>query len=206
MRLAEQEGALRTFTHWIAERFVMLHANWRTLELLTVPIVLPVPSALLAFADAEDIWRDALSRISHEPAGLLLQVDTPELPSDLSLPVRRAIVPAYVGGSAGAEHDLVFVRPTADHSTETAERALTDTRYPMLVGPLADPSAHAQLLACSERVAWFSNADNDDNVYSPRAFARLMSRTAVAPLLAPDTQTHQYSTIAQRQGRNFVRE
>ncbi len=182
VRLAEQEGALRAFTQWIAERFAMLHANWRTLELLTVPIVLPIPSALLAFADAEDIWHEALSRIDHDPDDLLLQIDAPDLPLELSPPVRRAIVPSYVDGAVRAACDLVFVRPGSDGSCVNAERALADTRYPMLVGPLLDPAAHAALLGFGERVAWFSNVDNEANVYTPRAFARLMSQCAVVPL------------------------
>lgn len=181
-RLAEQAGGLAAFTCWLAERVTMLQSNWRALEFSTVPIVLPFSAELLDFSDVWRIWRDVLTRVELERRDLLLQLDAPIAEQALALPVRRmiALTDADMAGVSGC--DMLFVRPQAGGCCRQAEQALQTSRYSMLLGPLSDPVAQAGLLAEQSRIAWFSGANNEHNLLTPRRFARLVSRHELAPL------------------------
>jgi len=181
--LAEQEGALRAFAQWIAERLAMLQANWRTLELPTVPIVLPVPPSLFAVQGARHIWAAALERVGRGRRDLVLQIEPSEAGHGLAMRQARTAAIDQTGQCADiGAGNLVFVRPDKNNGCEAAQRALSTTRYPILVGPLLEPLSQSELLDNHQRVAWFTEADNDNNLYTPRGFARLMSQQALAPL------------------------
>ncbi|GAB3674801.1 hypothetical protein GCM10028792_11900 [Salinisphaera aquimarina] len=180
-RLAEKDGALRAFTQWIARRFSLLHGNWRTLELNTVPIVLPIPSAMLAFADAEAVWRDALRRTDRDPNDLILRLDYPVAAADqASLPLRRALPVSAHDDALPADCDVLCVDPVRVNGDARDWCARFDALdRPVLFGPVADPAAHREILA-HERVLWFSEREED--VHSPRSFARLLARNTPAPI------------------------
>lgn len=174
-RLAEQDGALRAFTQWIARRFSLLHSNWRTLELATVPIVLPIPSAMLAFADAEAVWRDALRRTDRDPNDLVLRLSRRSRRYVHSaLPVRRAITLAGHDRPLPSDCDIACIEPDQIGDDIEAWRArVEELRCPVLLGPINDVERYTALVEHS-RVLWYS--DSDDSLYTPRAFARLLAR------------------------------
>lgn len=179
-RLAEQENALRAFTQWIARRFSLLHGNWRTLELATVPILLQVPSALLAFADAEAVWREALRRTDRDPDDLILRV----APGDVDaaspgVPVRRALTLDSPEVEIADQCDLLCLN--AD-DVDGAHAPWRDTMArldrPVLLGPIADPEAWSDLIEAG--ACWYR--DSADALHSPRSFGRLLAREAVWPI------------------------
>lgn len=179
IRLAEKEGALRAFTQWIARRLSLLHGNWRTLELATVPIVVPIPSAMLGFADAEAVWRDALRRTDRDPDDLILSLGSQES-AHASLPVRRALPLAGRRAESPRECDLFWLH--AEHingdMSEWSTR-LDAMDCPVLFGPVRYPEKYPDILG-HERVVWFS--DEEDALQSPRSFARLLMRHSIAPI------------------------
>ena len=174
-RLAEKDGALRAFTQWLARRFSLLHSNWRTLEINTVPIVLPIPSAMLAFADAETVWRDALRRTDRDPNDLILWLGTRvRRHVHGTLPVRRALLLEGHDKPLPADCDIVCIGPDQIGDAIDAWYARIDAlRCPVLLGPVDDPEPYARLIQ-HKRVLWFSQADDD--LFAPRAFARLLAR------------------------------
>ncbi|WP_348766968.1 hypothetical protein [uncultured Salinisphaera sp.] len=181
-RLAEQKGALRAFTQWIARRFSLLHSNWRTLEINTVPIVLPIPSAMLAFADAEAVWRDTLRRTDRDPNDLILRLTSARSHrgAHASLPVRRALTLAGHDKPVPADCDVACIDPAQVGSDMEAWFERVDQlKAPVLLGPLADPEPFARLIN-HERVLWFS--DDAQALCSPREFARLLTRCSTRPI------------------------
>ena len=181
-RLAEQKGALRAFTQWIARRFSLLHSNWRTLEINTVPIVLPIPSAMLAFADAEAVWRDALRRTDRDPNDLILRLLSTRMRRGVhsSLPVRRALTLAGHDKPVPADCDIACVDP-ADVGPDSEQwfACIEQLQCPVLLGPIDDPEPYTRLIN-HNRVLWFS--DDEQALYSPRAFARLLTRCSTQPI------------------------
>lgn len=180
IRLAERDGALRAFTQWIARRLSLLHANWRTLELATVPIVLPIPSAMLGFADAEAVWRDALRRTDRDSDDLILSLDSETARTYAALPVRRILPLAGPTVEPPRDCDLLGVAESLIDGHASAWRARVDSvTCPILFGPLETPERYADLL---ERpgALWFS--DRPEQAHPPRAFARLLMRQATAPI------------------------
>jgi hypothetical protein len=180
-RLAEREGALRAFTQWIARRFSLLHSNWRTLEIATVPIVLPIPSAMLGFADAEAVWRDALRRTDRDPNDLILWLGgRVRRHVHSSLPVRRALMLAGHDKPAPADCDVACIDvEQIGPDIEAWHARIEQLKCPVLIGSIGDPEPYARLLN-HPRVLWFSQADAD--LCSPRAFARLLTRHATQPI------------------------
>ncbi|WP_353180163.1 hypothetical protein [Salinisphaera sp. T5B8] len=181
-RLAEQKGALRAFTQWIARRFSLLHSNWRTLEINTVPIVLPIPSAMLAFADAEAVWRDALRRTDRDPNDLILRLLSTRMRRGVhsSLPVRRALTLAGYDKPVPADCDIACV-DAADVGPDSEQwfACIEQLQCPVLLGPIDDPEPYTRLIN-HNRVLWFS--DDEQALYSPRAFARLLTRCSTQPI------------------------
>lgn len=181
-RLAEQKGALRAFTQWIARRFSLLHSNWRTLEINTVPIVLPIPSAMLAFADAEAVWRDALRRTDRDPNDLILRLISARSRrvAHSSLPVRRALTLADHDKPVPADCDVACIDAAQiGPDIEAWFARIEQLKCPVLLGPVADPEPLASLID-HNRVLWFS--DDEKALYSPRAFARLLTRCSTHPI------------------------
>ncbi|MES1925928.1 hypothetical protein [Salinisphaera sp. T31B1] len=178
-RLAEREGALRAFTQWIARRLSMLHGNWRTLELPTVPIVLPIPSAMLGFADAEAVWRDALRRTDRDPDDLVLALEDTASATRAALPLRRSL-PLRERDRMALPHacDLLSLSPERVNDDDTDWCRFFDTiEASVLFGPVDDPERYTEMLGHA-RVLWFSERDSE--VRSPRSFARLLARHPVA--------------------------
>ena len=180
-RLAEKDGALRAFTQWIARRFSLLHSNWRTLEIDTVPIVLPIPSAMLGFADAETVWRDALRRTDRDPNDLVLWLGTRvRRHVHSALPVRRALLLSAHDQPLPADCDIACIGPEQIGDDIDAWYArIEELRCPVLLGPVDNPDRFSRLIQ-HKRVLWFSEADKD--LYAPRAFARLLSRHPTDPI------------------------
>ncbi|MBS63356.1 hypothetical protein [Salinisphaera sp.] len=181
-RLAEQKGALRAFTQWIARRFSLLHSNWRTLEINTVPIVLPIPSAMLAFADAEAVWRDTLRRTDRDPNDLILRLTSARSHrgAHASLPVRRALTLVGHDKPVPADCDVACIDPEqVGPDIEAWFARVEQLKSPVLLGPLTDPEPYARLIN-HERVLWFS--DDAQALCSPREFARLLTRCSTRPI------------------------
>lgn len=181
IQLAERDGALRAFTQWIARRLSLLHANWRTLELATVPIVLPIPSAMLGFADAEVVWREALRRTDRDSDDLILALDSDTASAYTALPVRRILPLAGPELESPRDCDVLGVTEPLIQGNTSAWRARVDAlACPVLFGPLEAPERYQELLA-RPRALWFSN--RVEEAHSPRSFARLLMLHATAPIL-----------------------
>ena len=181
IQLAERDGALRAFTQWIARRLSLLHANWRTLELATVPIVLPIPSAMLGFADAEAVWREALRRTDRDSDDLILALDRDTASAYAELPVRRILPLAGPELESPRDCDVLGVPEPLIQGNTSAWRARVDAlACPVLFGPLETPERYQELLA-RPRALWFSN--RVEEAHSPRSFARLLMLHATAPIL-----------------------
>lgn len=180
-RLAERDGALRAFTQWIARRFSLLHSNWRTLELATVPIVLPIPSAMLGFADAEAVWRDALRRTDRDPNDLILRLSGRVRRNvHNSLPVRRALMLDGYDKPTPPDCDVACIGPEQiGPDVEAWHARIEKLSCPVLIGPIDEPEKYARLIN-HPRVLWFSDADGA--IQSPRAFARLLARHTTQPI------------------------
>ncbi len=178
-RLAERDGALRAFTHWIARRFSVLHSNWRSLELDTVPIVLPTPTAMLAFADAEAVWQDAIARTDRDPNDLILNLTRQSAEKNPNgLPVRRAL-PMSQPPDAQADCDVICVNPSDVAQAPDRWLSSLDTPGPpVLFGPVDDPDKWQAALD-HERVVWFS--EDRSGLCSTRDFARLLARRQCRP-------------------------
>lgn len=179
-RLAEHENALRAFTQWIARRFSLLHGNWRTLELATVPILLQVPSALLAFADAESVWREALRRTDRDPDDLILRVAPEEAKASSSgLPVRRALTLESPEADIADQCDLLCLdADDVDGAQGSWRDVMARLDRPVLLGPIADPEEWSDLIEAG--ACWYR--DSADALHSPRSFGRLLARQAVRPI------------------------
>lgn len=178
-RLAERDGALRAFTHWIARRFSVLHSNWRSLELDTVPIVLPTPTAMLAFADAEAVWQDAIARTDRDPNDLILKLTRQSAEKNRDgLPVRRALSISQPP-DAQADCDVVYVEPSdvADEPDRWLA-SLDAPGPPVLFGPVDDADKWQAALD-HDRVVWFS--EDRTALCSTRDFARLLARRECRP-------------------------
>ncbi|ROO26485.1 EAL domain-containing protein [Salinisphaera orenii] len=179
-QLAEHENALRAFTQWIARRFSLLHGNWRTLELATVPILLQVPSALLAFADAESIWREALRRTDRDPDDLILRVAPEDAKASSSgLPVRRALTLDSPEADIADQCDLLCLdADDVDGAQASWRDVMAGLDRPVLLGPIADPEEWSDLIEAG--ACWYR--DSADALHSPRSFGRLLARQAVQPI------------------------
>jgi hypothetical protein len=180
-RLAERDGALRAFTQWIARRFSLLHSNWRTLEIATVPIMLPIPSAMLGFADAEAVWRDALRRTDRDANDLILRLSgRVRRNAHNSLPVRRALTLDGPAKPTPPDCDVACINAEQIGPDQEAWYArIEQLRCPVLLGPIAEPEKYARLINHA-RVLWYSDAD--EAIHSPRAFARLLARHTTQPI------------------------
>lgn len=179
--LAERGGALRAFTQWIARRFSLLHSNWRTLEIDTVPIMLPISGAMLGFADAEAVWRDALRRSDRDPNDLILRwAHAVGRDVDNTLPVRRALSLDAHDKPTPADCDVACIDATRiGPDIDQWHARIEKLRCPVLLGPIEAPAEHARLINHA-RVLWFSDADTA--VHTPRAFARLLARHTTQPM------------------------
>jgi len=182
--IAVKADALRDFTEWFARRFSMLHSNWRALELATVPILLPVPDAMLDFTDADTVWRDALERGGRDVNDLILRVSQAhDLPGAGVLPARRSIDLESLESPSVVSSDVLCVHPNAVSNVNADEwREIHDAlQRPVILGPITDPEAWAHVID-HERVSWYSDATTPDNLHTPRTFARLLSRAEVEPI------------------------
>lgn len=173
-RLAERDGALRAFTHWIARRFSVLHSNWRNLELDTVPIVLPIPTAMLAFADAEVVWQDAIARTDRDPDDLILKLTRQSVVRNPSqLPIRHALAMDETDG-VRAGGDVLCIKPAdVTGAPERWGASLDEPGPPILFGPVDEPEQWRDTLD-HDRVVWFS--EERSGLCSTREFARLLAR------------------------------
>ncbi|HET7312734.1 MAG TPA: hypothetical protein VFJ08_00090, partial [Salinisphaera sp.] len=78
---------------WLVRRLTTLQANWRTLELPRVPLMLALPDALFAFERADAVWAEALTRYAPAPGDMVFCVDRlPAIAARAALPVRWAVV------------------------------------------------------------------------------------------------------------------
>lgn len=181
-RMSEQADGLAAFTRWLVQRIALLQSNWRALGFSTVPIVLPSASKFLDFSGATDIWRDVLAAIGCERSDLLLQLDTP-LPEQ-ALPLSLRGMSTFTGGSSevASGDDICFVPSEISGRGERLRQLLTDSHCSVVTGPLSAPASQADLLDEKARIAWFTDVHDDANLYTPRGFARLVSRYELAPL------------------------
>lgn len=139
---------------WLMRRLVTLQANWRTVELPRVPLMLPLPASLFAFEGARDVWGDALSHPEPAAGELVFCVEQRPDWDGGALPVRWAVA-------------------------EPRERS-DATIYRLISGPPAEPAAEV------EETPRFTLPDDPaaqgaQRPLSPRTFARLMSRSELAP-------------------------
>lgn len=181
-RQAERAGRLSAFTGWLAERVTMLQSNWHTLGFATVPLVLPLAAAWRDDAEVWRIWRDGLTGTGLADNDLLLQLDASIADQASGLPVRRMLTFADADAVARSDADMIFLPSDHERCGDRARELLAASPQSILLGPLATPESQAPLLARQARVAWFSAADDDAHLYTPRAFARLVSRHALSPL------------------------
>lgn len=140
----------------LLRRLTTLQANWRTLELPRVPLMLSVPESLLGFEPAGDFWSEALSDHESEAGELVLCVARlPELGPE-AWPVRWA-----VADPPGRDGTACYCLGTGgDAGPAAKDEHNGQTRFTL---PSAD------------------SVDGAQPTLSPRAFARLMSRSELAP-------------------------
>ncbi|MGB7754521.1 MAG: hypothetical protein WBL23_00435 [Salinisphaera sp.] len=156
----------QTLATGLTRRLVTLQSNWRTLELPRVPLMVPLPESLFAFERAEDVWGEALSQYEPAAGELVFCVERIPEAGGTALPVRWAV--AEQQDRAGRTWYCVRSGMDAEPSEEEAEDARSSmgggkTRFVM-------PASRDEA------------AGNAHNALSPRAFARLMSRSELAPL------------------------
>ncbi|MES1954315.1 hypothetical protein [Salinisphaera hydrothermalis] len=144
---------------WLVQRVVTLQANWRSVELPRVPVMVPLPDALLAFENAGETWATALAQAEPAVGELILCVERqPDWATEAALPVRWAVA-------------------------ERREHAAAAVIYRMVSGPDAE---RAELDA--EEGDRFVLPDDPANVadvqrpLEPKTFAQLMSRSELVPL------------------------
>lgn len=181
-RQAEQAGRLSAFTGWLAERVTLLQSNWHTLGFATVPIVLPLAAAWRENAEVWRIWHDELAGAGLADNDLLLQLDASIADQASGLPVRRMLSLADIDTAPRSAADMFFLSSEHGRYGDQARELLAASHQSILLGPLTEPARQTQLLAEHARVAWFPAADDDANLYTPRAFARLVARHELSPL------------------------
>jgi hypothetical protein len=146
--------------------------------------LLPIPSALLGFTDAEAVWRTALRRIDRDPNDLILHVRQ-EGASGPSLPIRRALglnACTMETTLPSAPADIVCVIPEMlPQNTSAAVAQLDRLRRPILLGPVVDPEAWTSIIE-KDNVCWFSDIPGPDNLHTPRSFGRLLATYHTAPI------------------------
>lgn len=177
--MAKQSGTLRDFTQWLAQRFSLLHGNWRALELSTVPIVLQVSDLMFGFDDAQTVWRDALETNGRDANDLILGVSRQRTLG--ALPVRRAVDLESLDDPLPAGRDVLYVHPDHVAGADDWARFLSMSDQPVIVGPVMDADAWAAVIDHA-RVGWYSDAPVSKNLHTPRTFARLLSRTQIEPI------------------------
>lgn len=156
----------QTLATWLTRRLVTLQSNWRTLELPQVPLMVPLPDSLFAFERADDVWGEALSHYEPAAGDLVFCVERMPEAGGAALPVRWAV--AEQQDRAGRTWYCVKSGTDAEPSEWEADDARSSvgggkTRFIM-------PSSRDEAV------------DNAHDALSPRAFARLMSRSELAPL------------------------
>ncbi|AWN16297.1 hypothetical protein [Salinisphaera sp. LB1] len=152
----DEPEACRTFVQWLMRRLVTLQANWRTLELPHVPVVLLLPETLLGFEGAEQIWAETLSRYEPAAGDLVFCVERMPGAGETMLPVRWAVAEQRT-----RDGQLWYRLMSGGHDESSADAVADGTRF-VLPDDGAMDSVHQPL--------------------PPRAFGRLMSRSELAPL------------------------
>lgn len=143
---------------WLVRRVATLQANWRTVELPRVPVMLALPNALLAFDNAREVWRSALAHVEPAAGELIVCVEQPPDWGGDALPVRWAVAEPRDHAAAATSYRL-----TASLDGERAELDIDDADHFTLPD---DPAA----------------AQDAQRPLGPRTFARLMSRSELVPL------------------------
>lgn len=161
------DDAWQVLAEWLTRRLVTLQANWRTLELPRVPLMVALPDAIFTFEQAGGIWDSALSRYEPAPGDLVFCVErVPEMASG-ALPVRWAVTEPHSHDSQ-PWYRLKAAGIDAEPDQYEGDDALSAT------------GAGESRFVMPADAAWA--ADNAQRPLSPRAFARLMSRSELAPL------------------------
>ncbi|MGN8160678.1 hypothetical protein ACS8YF_18665, partial [Salinisphaera sp. SWV1] len=152
----DEPEACRTCVQWLMRRLITLQANWRTLELPRVPVVILLPEILLGFEGAGQIWAEALSRYEPAAGDLVFCVERLPAAGETTLPVRWAVA------EQRTRDGQLWYRLMSGEDDESSAGAVADGTRFVLPDDGAMDSAHQPL--------------------SPRAFGRLMSRSELAPL------------------------